>query len=477
MRRNQPLIVNDAKHHPLVYDNLAIDDLNVAAYLGVPLLKDNVVLGAFCVISDSPRNWTDADLAALTKLASSCSKELIQRKATMDSQMELENRLRQSQKMEAIGQLSAGVAHDFNNILWAIQIRSELLRHELIARGNSLEHVEQIDSAVDAAKGVVEQLLICGRPEDQPPTQVSLVAVVEQAIPLLKTSLSPSVELVLETTNDRGIIVGEASQLHQVVLNLCSNADHAMRSTGGQIVISIKKVACTLEPGARVGNYVELKVSDQGYGIPPEMISRVHDPYFTTKPAEEGTGLGLWTVFGITRNHNAHISVSSVPEQGTTMTILFPACDAAQESIPNAESNRQDVPRSTNANVLIIDDDQVIASGLDELLTLEGHQVIHFTNRRDALGNMQGNPAGVDVMISDRSARTTPGDTLLRKCKELHPSLRIVVCSGYVDDFSDSVDAPYSVDAYCVKPYKKEELCGIIARLVASQREATVDYS
>ncbi len=172
VRRNQPLIVNDAKHHPLVYDNLAIDDLNVAAYLGVPLLKDNVVLGAFCVISDSPRNWTDADLAALTKLASSCSKELIQRKATMDSQMELENRLRQSQKMEAIGQLSAGVAHDFNNILWAIQIRSELLRHELIARGNSLEHVEQIDSAVDAAKGVVEQLLICGRPEDQPPTQV-----------------------------------------------------------------------------------------------------------------------------------------------------------------------------------------------------------------------------------------------------------------------------------------------------------------
>jgi len=322
--RNEPLVIKDAREHPLVCDNLAIKELNVIGYLGAPLVHEGVSLGSFCAIDQKPRDWTKSELDLLERLAVIAASEFVSRKSTLEKQQQLENRLRQSHKMEAVGQLTAGVAHDFSNVLGAVQIYADLIEVDCNDPVKTLTHLQQIQATIDSAKGVVQQLLNWSRPDQVDQAPVCLAQVVSESIPLLNAFLSPQVRIAFENDSDSGVIFANTAQIQQVLFNLCGNAEHAMRDVGGDVEIKVESLELDEEAAKGEldsGRYVVLTVSDKGYGIPEEILHRIHDPYFTTKPVGEGTGLGLWTVFGIAQTHNAIVEVDSIVNEGSTFQI------------------------------------------------------------------------------------------------------------------------------------------------------------
>ena len=459
VRRNEAVVICNSRKHPLLCENLAIEDLGVEAYLGVPLVHDDQVLGSFCVIDKTPRQWTKDDLDSVSQFASLAASELASRKAAKQKQFELESRLRQSQKMEAIGQLTTGVAHDFSNILWAIKLSAGLVHTNRNNAELTSAYADNIHASVDAAQGIVGQLLNWSRPGGYSAAEVSLTEIVSQALPLLRTSLSSSAEILFEST-DEGRVFADANQIHQILLNLCSNSDHAMGAEGGDILISISTKELSNEIandfGLEAGRYVEMCVADQGCGIPSELLHRIHDPYFTTKPIGEGTGLGLWTVFGIVRRHDGQLRVSSVPDTGTTFTILFPECTESEQNV-SATAGSQD----NHENVLVVVEDKDIASTLQKRLLATGVSTVTFNDSPGAFEYFIRNPARVDLLVADQSMPILSGSDLIQRCKLLKPSLP-VVC---VAERSDSCQAQESV--VCgQEPVDCDELVGKVGQLL-----------
>ncbi len=435
--RNQPLVISNAKSHPLVCDNLAIQDLNVAAYLGCPIVVDNQTLGSFCLIDDKPRPWTADDLLSVRKLTGIVETEIAERKKAIAKQSDLERQLRQSQKMEAIGNLTSGIAHDFNNVLTAIQIHTDLLDSESLDPATTKPHTKNIQSTIDSAKRLVEQLLTWGQPEQARQSTMSLSQTINDAMPLLRAFIPSSIPIVFHDVFDDDLILADRSQIDQILMNLCTNAEHAMRGRRGKITITVDQTR--LEPGPEkvttidsdntdcASQYIRLRISDNGVGIPPEILHRVQDPYFTTKPVGQGTGIGLWTVFGIVKNHDGQINIQSVPDQGTTTEILFPKAN----TVCWQQESQQEVAEPASARILVVDDEPAITDGLHRQLALAGHDVVSFNCGLEALQFLQRDSGRLDLLITDQIMPKISGDDLIREIKSLYPAIGTIVCSGY----------------------------------------------
>ena len=476
-KRGEPLIIKDAREHPLVCDNLGIKELNVVGYLGAPLLHEGQSLGSLCAIDQKARKWTNSELEMLTRLAVIAASEFAKRKSTLEKQKQLENRLRQSYKMEAIGQLTAGVAHDFSNVLGAVQIYADLIQADLKDPVKSLGHLQQIHATIDSAKGVVSQLLNWSRPDKNDQAPIDLVDVVRDSLPLLIAFLSPQVQITFEDACDSGVILANTAQIQQVLFNLCGNAEHAMRDTGGNVEIRVESLDL-VEKAAQgelaPGRYVVLKVSDTGYGIPEDILHRIHDPYFTTKPVGEGTGLGLWTVFGIAQTHSAIVEVESDVNEGSTFQIFFPEVCAMLEQSSQSQVESPDITKSSTEishRILIVDDDEVIVRGMEQQLELSGYSVTAFTDPREALQFFQQDPSAFDILVTDQIMPNLYGDQLIREVKQKRPEIPTIVCSGYSPRLSGSSKASslakaHGADAHCKKPYRFNVLTEAIERLL-----------
>lgn len=473
MSRSEPLIITDSVQHALVCDNLAVEQLGVAAYLGVPLVHEAHVLGSFCVIDDKPRGWTKSDLASLKQFASLAASELANRKEANKKQFELENRLRQSQKMEAIGQLTTGVAHDFVNVLWAIQISTDLLNKESNLNAADSAQVEHIRSAVSAARGMISQLLSWSRPSQHAVSAVSLTEIVNQALPLLRTMLSSFTEIAFDS-EDQGRIFADPNQIHQILLNLCCNADHAMGTAGGEILLSVatKEFGPTTarEFGLDPGVYVELRVKDQGCGIPPEQLHRIHDPYFTTKPVGEGTGLGLWTVFGIVRRHDGQIRVESIPGVGTTFRILFPQAAESGRATSDAMSSPHLGARSSACAMIVVADGD-LSSALEQKLSSCGIETVSFASSPSAFEYFIRDAPGVDLLIADQGMSILSGPELGQRCRLLKPELPMIVLgeessSAAASCTLDESGSSTAADAFVSIPIENDALVAVVKRLL-----------
>ena len=475
--RGEPLIIKDAREHALVCDNLAIEDLNVVGYLGAPLLHEGQSLGSLCAIDPKVRDWTKGDLEMLTRLAVIAASEFVKRKSSLERQKQLENQLRQSHKMEAIGQLTAGVAHDFSNVLGAVQIYTDLIEVDCQNPAKTLVHLQQIQATINSAQGVVQQLLNWSRPDKNQYAPVSLPDVVSDSLPLLNAFLSPQVRITFEDSSDTKVILGNKSQIQQVLFNLCGNAEHAMRDVGGNVEIRVESLDLdekTAKGELKPGRYVVLKVSDKGYGIPEDILHRIHDPYFTTKPVGEGTGLGLWTVFGIARTHNAIVEVESVVNEGSTFQIFFPESSAMVEQSKQSIVERSDIIKSNadiSHRILIVDDDEVIVRGMEQQLELSGYSVKAFTDPREALRVFEEDPSAFDILVTDQIMPNLYGDELIRAVKKMRPKIPTIVCSGYSPRLSGNPNASspakaHGADAHCKKPYRFNVLTEAIEGLL-----------
>ena len=365
-----------------------------------------------------------------TRMAGSIE-DITERKNADLERDRLENQLRQAQKLEAIGTLAGGIAHDFNNILAAILGYGEMALKDAQAGSAQRRHIEAAVSAGLRAKSLVERILAFSRSGIGERVPVHVQSVVQEALDQLQASTP--VGLCIEHRLDGGdaAVLGDPTQVHQVVMNLCANAVQAMRSQG-RVVVTLDRVS-QAEPGCitgplPAGNYVRLQVSDSGVGIAPQVLERIFDPFFTTKGVGVGTGLGLSLVHGIVTDLGGGIDVQSEPGVGSTFTVFLPW----QSSIAPPARETAMVPAGCGETVLLVDDEEALVRLGEELVAELGYEPVGYTSSRAALEAFRADPARFDVVLSDETMPELTGSELALAVRQLRGDLPVVLVSGLV---------------------------------------------
>jgi two-component system, cell cycle sensor histidine kinase and response regulator CckA len=350
---------------------------------------------------------------------------------------QLEEQLRQSQKMEAVGRLAGGIAHDFNNILSLILGYGDLLRHQIPEGAPGHKRLLEILKAAERAADLTRQLLAFSRKQVLQPRILDLNAVVSSIDSMLRRMIGEDVTLQTSLAPDLGLVRADPGQLDQVLLNLAVNARDAMPN-GGRL--SLQTANADLDPswaaeheGGRPGPYVMLSMADSGMGMSPEVRLRIFEPFFTTKPAGAGTGLGLATVYGIVRQSEGHIWVYSEPGQGTVFKIYLPRVDSQGEPTPIAASSQERGPLGTET-VLVVEDEASLLRLTRELLDDLGYRVLEAPNGAAALELLERHPEPVHLLLSDTVMPGMNGRELAERVRALRPDVRVVLMSGYTDD-------------------------------------------
>jgi signal transduction histidine kinase/YesN/AraC family two-component response regulator len=403
----------------------------------------------------------------LEKRAEELEVSLNQIKASESERLQLQRQLQQSQKMEAIGTLAGGIAHDFNNILSGIIGFTELAFIE--AEGYELlqQHLKEILNASSRAKDLIEQILAFSRQSDQIEKPICLKPITAEALKLLRASLPATIE-IRESLNSQLTVLGDPSQIHQVFMNLCTNAAYAMREDGGVLDVSLADVQFDSQdnipyPELSRGTYARLTVSDTGAGMTPYVLDRIFDPFFTTKKEGEGTGMGLAVVHGIVSSMNGIIKVQSTPEKGTTFQIYLPGLPGEEEKVRVAEQ----VNGTGSERVLFVDDEPMLANLGKTLLQPLGYKVTVRTCPVEAVEVFKSNPMDFDVVITDLTMPNMTGDKLASAILDIRPNMPIILCTGFSKSIEAKRAANAGVQVFLHKPYLRQDLAKAIRQAVA----------
>ncbi|MCP3932681.1 MAG: response regulator [Bacteroidetes bacterium] len=372
---------------------------------------------------------------------------------------ELETNLQQAHKMESIGTMAGGVAHDFNNILSIIVGNSELALDDIPKWNPAHLNIEQIKDASLRAAGIVKQLLSFSRQSDQELNPVGIKAVMKDSLRFLRSTIPTTVEIREDIMATDETILADPIQINQVIMNLCINASQAMEETGGVLEIKIEKKSLSEEPADHYtdlapGDYVKIVVSDSGPGIDPEIIGRIFDPYFTTKEMGKGSGMGLSVVHGIVTSHNGAIAVDSKLGKGSTFTILFPVITQK----PAMKVETTDEIRGGNEKILFVDDEQAVVSMAGQILERFGYKVTTETNPAAALELFQLNPDDFDLVITDMTMPQMTGLKFSERMKEIRPDIPVIISTGYSSLIDKESAQEKGIAAYVMKPIVKSEL-------------------
>jgi signal transduction histidine kinase len=366
---------------------------------------------------------------------------------------DLEAQLRQSQKMETVGTLAGGIAHDFNNILSPIMGYADLALSDLPAGHPARDDLEQVLKAARRARDLVKQILIFSRRGDQTRQPVQLHLIVNDTLKLIRSMLPSNIELSQRVLNQGDTVLADPGQMHQVIMNLATNAAFAMRSRGGVLRVELGREELDAERARNLhvapGTYVVLAVTDQGEGMDADTLHRVFEPFFTTKRPGEGTGLGLSVVHGIVHSHGGSIEVKSAPREGATFRTYFPAAQSTEE--PAAEARAQ-AAAGGGEHILIVDDEPAIMGLLRRMLESGGYRVTAFTSSEEALACFQKNADDFDAVITDQTMPRMSGTELARAVHEVRPDTPVVLTTGYVDDATHR-DGGRDIAGVTVKPY------------------------
>ncbi|SCX81796.1 response regulator [Desulfoluna spongiiphila] len=373
---------------------------------------------------------------------------------------QLRAQLRHSQKMEALGTLAGGIAHDFNNILSPIIGYAEMTQLSLPAESREAENMTGILKASQRARDLVRRILTLSRRHQSELQPVHAQAVVEEAMTLLRSTL-PSTILIRETLHAKGrMIFGDPTHVHQVIMNLGTNAYHAMEGQGGgTLEVALEAVAMdegeTSFPGDPVGACLRLRVRDTGVGMDAASRDRIFDPYFTTKGEGKGTGLGLSVVHGIVRECGGTITVESEPGMGSTFTLWFPEVEG-EEVVPEPVTTGA-LPRGRET-VLVVDDDEELAFLLKRMLRRAGYRVTVFTESKKALSHYRSSVGNYDIVVSDMTMPGMTGMALTREIKAMTPGIPVILCTGYNDRMARQAAETIGVRTFLMKPVEMHTL-------------------
>ena len=379
----------------------------------------------------------------------------------------LEAQLRQSQKMEAIGTLAGGIAHDFNNILGAILGYGELA-HQHSAEGSALRrYLDSILHAAGRAKSLVDRILGFSRSGLGERAPVHVQSITEETIELLAASLPAGIRLEQKLLAGNAAVIGDATQLHQVVMNLCTNALHAMEH-GGVLSVVLERIDLS-EPRSvsrgilAPGPHVRLTVSDTGSGIPPEVFERMFDPFFTTKGVGEGTGLGLSVVHGIVTDLGGAIEVTTRTGHGTTFEIWLPL---ARETGNLSHEQARELPRGRGAVVMIVDDEPALVALAEEMLAELGYEPVGFNSSGAALQAFRADPQRFNLILTDEAMPDLVGTELAREIRQVAPAIPIVLMSGYGGSQLTQRAAAIGINEVLRKPLQRRDLAESLARVL-----------
>ncbi|MEO5958410.1 MAG: PAS domain-containing protein [Opitutaceae bacterium] len=384
-----------------------------------------------------------------------------------EARRELEAQLFQAQKMETLGTLAGGIAHDFNNLLTGIIGYHELAADSLPEDHPSRACLNEARGASLRARELVEQILTFGRQSgSMAHGPLELALVVEEARRFLRATLPANITIDVSNAPDCGPVLGDATQLHQVILNLGSNAAHAMRHQGGVLRISLESVEVTPDlaltiAGPPASSYVRLSVSDNGHGMDESTRRRIFDPFFTTKKTREGTGLGLAVVHGIVRSHRGAIDVESVPGRGSTFHIYLPTASTGEAEM---STSRDAAPRGGGEYVCVVDDEEVVGSCTKLVLESKGYRTLIFASAEQCIAEMDSHPAGCAVLVTDQTMPGMQGTELAAAMRKTHPDLPVVIMSGYFSKISPQALDELGQVELLAKPFTSDELSHAVHR-------------
>lgn len=402
-----------------------------------------------------------------------CLEDITERRRAEEAQARLEKQLRQSQKMEAIGTLAGGIAHDFNNILGAILGNAELARMDLDPNHPALEWVSEIDKVSRRAADLVKQILAFSRQQDQRREIIQLQPVLQEALKLLRSAIPATVEIVSDIVPESPSVLAAPSQIHQIMMNLCTNAYHALPERAGRIAVNLAHVQVDSiltehYPELREGPYLRLSVIDNGHGMDKATLERIFEPFFTTKPAGTGTGLGLSVVHGIVKSHEGAITVYSQPGQGTTFHIYFPACET------EAETERRDakpIPQGNNELILFVDDELPLVQMGKKVLNRLGYRVLAFTNAADALAEFAAQPDRYRLVITDLNMPGMNGVDLARQLLKHRPELPILLATGFSGTITLEGIRKMGIFELLLKPVTTRSLAEAVHQALSKTRQ------
>ncbi len=372
----------------------------------------------------------------------------------------LEGQLRESQKMQAIGTMAGGIAHDFNNIISAILGNVVLAQQDIGDASAVATSLGEIDKAGRRARDLVRQILTFSRNEPPQRVPLQLADVVNETLRLIRVTLPPQVNLQVHLAPATPAVMADATQIEQVLLNLCTNAIHAIDQQSGSIRVELGPHHHTGLPG----QHIRLTVSDTGCGMDAATLERVFEPFFTTKPVGQGTGLGLSVVHGIMRAHAGEVQVDSTPGKGSTFTLYFPVAErpASTTVAPCAPESGM----GTGQRVMYVDDDEALVFLVKRLLTRRGYQVITHTDPRQAAAALRADPMQCDLLVTDFNMPGYSGVDLLRDVRDIRPALPVALASGYVTPEIERDALAAGARALIHKPNDVDELCSTVQQLL-----------
>ncbi len=393
------------------------------------------------------------------QMAAALEKQEEIRKEAKAEKAKLEKRLRHFQRMEAIGTLAGGIAHDFNNILFPIIGYAELLFHELPEKSSPYEMVQQIHKAAGRARDLTRQILTFSRQAEVESRPISFQSIVKEVLKLLRSSIPKSIEIMEDIQNDCPPVKGDPTGLHQITMNLCTNAFHAVEGANGKFEVTLKSVNVPVLAGSGFqnlspGTYVRLTVADNGMGMDAGVLGKIFDPYFTTKAEGKGTGLGLAVTYGIVQKMNGDIKVYSEPEKGTTVHVFLPEA----HFFPSNEDVPDPIAPKGVGRVLLVDDEQSIVNLGRQFLSRYGYTVSAFTKSTEALEAFVQNPDAFDIVVTDMTMPKMTGDIFASHVKELRPDIPVILCTGFSEKISNGRKGEGPIDTFLMKPVPIKEV-------------------
>ena len=379
---------------------------------------------------------------------------------------DIEKKLSQSEKMEAIGTLAGGIAHDFNNILAAILGYTQL-GIDAPDEERRKRYLKQVLKSGERAKNLTRQILAFSRQDEQERSPVDMEGIVKEAMNLLRSLLPATIEIRQEIEFKPTIVLSNSFQIHQVLMNLCTNAAHAMRDKEGVLDVRLDHVQLPAREHPMMvdlqpGSYIRLIVRDTGHGIDPGIIDRIFDPFFTTKKMGEGTGLGLSIAYGIVKSHGGTINVQSTLGKGSTFSVYFPHLEVEIEK----KSEKPQPIHGGGERVLFVDDEPFLTEIGKEGLSALGYEVTVRTSSIEALNAFRTQPRKFDLVITDMTMPNMTGVQLANEMLKVRPDIPIILCTGYSEMIDEKTSKKFGIRAFLMKPVLLEEIARTIRKVL-----------
>ncbi len=396
--------------------------------------------------------------------------DITEKKEAEQRSQNLEKQLRNAQKMEAIGTLAGGIAHDLNNILSPVLGYSEMTMMDVDPESKVYKHSEKIQKAALRAADLVNQILSFNRSNEEEKRPIKIHPVAKEAIKLLKGSIPSTIKIIDKINRNCGYVEADPTQIHQIIMNLCTNAFHAMETDGGELTLTLKEVRLSKDdlmkhPNLSIQKYIAFQVSDTGYGMDDKTQERIFDPYFTTKEEGKGTGLGLATVYSIVQSYNGAIFVKSTPGRGTTFTILLPIdYSKTKKEIKNSKNK---IKKNTKGGkILFVDDNKDIVAMCRQGLEAINYKVKDFSSSLDALKFFKEHHKTIDLVVTDQTMPDKTGIELAKEMRKINQAVPIILCSGYAEAVDRKEINMAKISRFIKKPLSVDKLSSAIHNIL-----------